>query len=104
MSQRKVSGTISDSIDARGFQPAALPAHESAFAMTVHEAQGSELDAVRLLLPARFNRVLSRELVYTGITRARRETASSGECGCHRRCTGAACEPVVGLGWRLAEP
>ncbi|MEG2804417.1 exodeoxyribonuclease V subunit alpha [Stenotrophomonas sp.] len=55
----------------RGFHPGALPAHESAFAMTVHKAQGSEFDAVWLQLPRHDNRVLSRELVYTGMTRAR---------------------------------
>lgn len=37
----------------RGFHPAALPAHESAFAMTVHKAQGSEFDTVWLQLPTR---------------------------------------------------
>lgn len=57
----------------RVFHPAALPAHDSAFAMTVHKSQGSEFDSVWLLLPQRGNRVLSRELVYTGITRARSE-------------------------------
>ncbi len=55
----------------RAFHPAALPAHESAFAMTVHKAQGSEFDAVWLQLPRRDTRVLSRELIYTGMTRAR---------------------------------
>jgi len=55
----------------RAFHPAALPAHESAFAMTVHKAQGSEFDTVFLQLPGRDARVLSRELLYTGITRAR---------------------------------
>ncbi len=55
----------------RPFHPAALPAHDSAFAMTVHKAQGSEFDEVWLVLPERLNRVLSRELVYTGMTRAR---------------------------------
>ncbi|WP_411849295.1 exodeoxyribonuclease V subunit alpha [Stenotrophomonas sp. LGBM10] len=55
----------------RAFHPGALPAHESAFAMTVHKAQGSEFDEVWLQLPRRDNRVLSRELVYTGMTRAR---------------------------------
>ncbi|MNV71584.1 RecBCD enzyme subunit RecD [compost metagenome] len=55
----------------RAFHPAALPAHESAFAMTVHKAQGSEFDQIWLQLPRRDNRVLSRELLYTGITRAR---------------------------------
>src|SRR5690606_11575059 len=54
------------------FHPAALPQHESAFAMTVHKAQGSEFDEAWLLLPRHDSRVLSRELVYTGITRARK--------------------------------
>src|SRR3546814_3244953 len=49
----------------RPFHPAALPAHDSAFAMTVHKAQGREFDEVWLVLPERDNRVLSRELVYT---------------------------------------
>jgi exodeoxyribonuclease V alpha subunit len=47
----------------RASHPAALPAHDSAFAMTVHKAQGSEFVEVWLLLPARDSRVLSRELV-----------------------------------------
>src|SRR5690606_36322751 len=55
----------------RAFHPAALPAHESALAMTVHKAQGSEFDEVWLQLPRNDSRVLSRELVYTGMTRAR---------------------------------
>ena len=57
----------------RGFHPAALPAHGGAFAMTVHKAQGSEFDSVWLLLPRHDARTLSRELVYTAITRARSE-------------------------------
>ena len=60
-----------DPANPRAFHPAALPLHESAFAMTVHKAQGSEFDQVWLQLPRRDNRVLSRELLYTGITRAR---------------------------------
>ncbi len=56
----------------RAWLPAALPAHESAFALTVHKSQGSEFDDVLLVLPERSVRVASRELLYTGITRARR--------------------------------
>jgi exodeoxyribonuclease V alpha subunit len=55
----------------RGFHPAAMPAHGGAFAMTVHKAQGSEFDAVWLQLPRVDARALSRELLYTAITRAR---------------------------------
>lgn len=52
-------------------RPGQLPAHDSAFATTVHKAQGSEFDAVALVLPEADARVCTRELLYTGITRAR---------------------------------
>jgi len=51
---------------------AKLPAHETAWAMTVHKSQGSELDRVLLVLPVADSAVLTRELLYTGLTRARR--------------------------------
>ena len=56
----------------RAWLPAAIPAHESAFAMTVHKAQGSEFGEVAFVLPERGARVISRELIYTGLTRCRR--------------------------------
>jgi exodeoxyribonuclease V alpha subunit len=55
----------------RSLPPSRLPAHETAFAMTVHKAQGSEFDSVMLLLPPAASPLLTRELLYTGITRAR---------------------------------
>jgi exodeoxyribonuclease V alpha subunit len=55
----------------RQFLPLRLPEHETAYAMTVHKSQGSEFDRVLLILPDRESPVLSRELLYTGITRAR---------------------------------
>jgi exodeoxyribonuclease V alpha subunit len=55
----------------RAIAPVRLPDHETAFAMTVHKSQGSEFDAVLLVLPAERNRVLTRELLYTAVTRAR---------------------------------
>ncbi|MGE4242846.1 exodeoxyribonuclease V subunit alpha [Ramlibacter sp.] len=48
-----------------------MPAHETAFAMTVHKSQGSEFDEVLVVLPRHASRVLSRELLYTAVTRAR---------------------------------
>ena len=48
-----------------------LPAHETVFAMTVHKSQGSEFDKVLLILPDQDSPLLTRELVYTAITRAR---------------------------------
>lgn len=55
----------------RTLAPIRLPEHETAFAVTIHKAQGSEFDEVLLLLPARHNPVLTRELLYTAVTRSR---------------------------------
>ncbi|MDE2178748.1 MAG: exodeoxyribonuclease V subunit alpha [Xanthomonadaceae bacterium] len=55
----------------RAMAPLALPAHETAYAMTVHKSQGSEFERVLLILPSLPGRGLSRELLYTGATRAR---------------------------------
>ncbi|WP_299312337.1 ATP-binding domain-containing protein, partial [uncultured Halomonas sp.] len=51
--------------------PSRLQAVETVFAMTVHKSQGSEFVHTALLLPDAPNPILTRELVYTGITRAR---------------------------------
>jgi exodeoxyribonuclease V alpha subunit len=49
-----------------------LPPHETVFAMTVHKSQGSEFDETLLVLPQEPVPVLTRELLYTGLTRARK--------------------------------
>ncbi|MFG6157651.1 exodeoxyribonuclease V subunit alpha [Halomonas sp. 1390] len=51
--------------------PSRLQAVETVFAMTVHKSQGSEFTHAALVLPDAPNPILTRELVYTGITRAR---------------------------------
>ena len=56
----------------RAIAPAALPPHDTAFALTVHKSQGSEFDHAALVLPATMNRILTRELIYTAVTRARK--------------------------------
>ena len=48
-----------------------LPENETVYAMTVHKSQGSEFKHVLLILPDRDNPVLTRELIYTGLTRAK---------------------------------
>jgi exodeoxyribonuclease V alpha subunit len=56
-----------------------LPSWELAFAMTVHKSQGSEFDDVLLVLPDDENhRLLTREIVYTGITRAKKRVILYG--------------------------
>ncbi|HEX5052559.1 MAG TPA: exodeoxyribonuclease V subunit alpha [Planctomycetota bacterium] len=56
----------------RPLAPLRLPPHETAWAMTVHKAQGSEFDEVLLVLPDRPGPLWQASLVYTGVTRARR--------------------------------
>lgn len=55
----------------RSFVPARLPEHETAYCLTVHKSQGSEFDHVLIVLPDLPSPVLTRELIYTAITRAR---------------------------------
>lgn len=55
----------------RKYSPARLPNCETVFAMTIHKSQGSEFEEVLLLLPETINPILTKELIYTGITRAR---------------------------------
>jgi exodeoxyribonuclease V alpha subunit len=55
----------------RSFAPARLPEHETAFALTVHKSQGSEFREVLVILPEEDAPVLTRELIYTAVTRAR---------------------------------
>lgn len=73
---RVAFGTPSGAL--RWISPARLPPHETVFAMTVHKSQGSELDRVALVLPAAVSPVLTRELVYTAVTRARRQIVVYG--------------------------
>jgi exodeoxyribonuclease V alpha subunit len=51
--------------------PGRLPPHETVFATTVHKSQGSEFDAVSVLLPDTASALVGRELLYTAVTRAR---------------------------------
>lgn len=53
--------------------PSRLPEHETVFAMTVHKSQGSEFESILLLLPETDSKLLTRELIYTGITRAKKQ-------------------------------
>lgn len=58
--------------EVKRYSPYRIKEHETAYAMTVHKSQGSEFDHVCLVFPDKDYPVLTRELVYTGITRARK--------------------------------
>ncbi|MBL8250116.1 MAG: exodeoxyribonuclease V subunit alpha [Candidatus Competibacter sp.] len=62
----------------RSFAPARLPEHETVYAMTAHKSQGSEFDRVLVVTPDEPSPVLSRELVYTALTRAKRQANFCG--------------------------
>lgn len=62
----------SENNEIRWVMPSRLPSYESVYAMTIHKTQGSEFGHVALVLPTqKDNKLLSRELLYTGITRAK---------------------------------
>jgi exodeoxyribonuclease V alpha subunit len=55
------------------FSPLRLGSVETAYAMTIHKSQGSQFGTAAVLLPSLGARILTRELLYTAVTRARRE-------------------------------
>lgn len=57
----------------KAIQPSRLPQHETAYVMTVHKSQGSEFTHTALVLPDKFSPVVSRELLYTALTRAKQK-------------------------------
>jgi exodeoxyribonuclease V alpha subunit len=61
--------------------PARLEAVETVHALTIHKSQGSQVDAVAILVPAETSRILTRELFYTAVTRARTSVLVCGTAG-----------------------
>lgn len=59
----------------RAIAPSRLPDHNRAYALTVHKSQGSEFHHVLLILPDKPSSIISRELIYTAITRARKSVS-----------------------------
>ena len=77
--------------------PSRLPPHETVFAMTVHKSQGSEFDQVGLLLPPAHSALLTRELIYTGVTRAKKLVRLYGTEDVLRRSVDTRVERASGL-------
>jgi exodeoxyribonuclease V alpha subunit len=88
----------------RYVSPARLPDHETTFAMTIHKSQGSEFDHAVIVLPEGPSRVLTRELVYTGVTRARRQVTVVGSPAVLARALGRPVRRWSGLGTALWGP
>jgi len=87
----------------RAVAPLRLPEHESAFATTVHKAQGSEFDHVLLLLPAKPNRGVTRELLYTAVTRSRSGVTIVGSAEVLEKAISSPTRRYSGLIARLGE-
>lgn len=85
----------------RKLPPQTLPEHETVFAMTVHKSQGSEFDRALLILPDRPSPVLTRELLYTGLTRARKGVEIWGRTEILRYAVERKVERTSGLRERL---
>ena len=77
-----------------------LPPWELAFATTVHKSQGSEFDDVLLVLPPdEAHRLLTREIVYTGVTRARKRIIIYGTASVLKNALTRQIERQSGLVW-----
>jgi exodeoxyribonuclease V alpha subunit len=87
----------------RPLPPARLPEHETAFAITVHKSQGSEFDRVAVVLPDRRGPVLTRELLYTACTRARRQVSLCASASVVEHAVGTPTSRRSGLLARLRE-
>jgi len=81
----------------RAFHPVRLPEHETVYALTVHKSQGSEFDRILLILPDRGSPVLTKELLYTGITRARENVEVWGDENVFREAVDRRTTRVSGL-------
>jgi exodeoxyribonuclease V alpha subunit len=85
------------------FSPSRLGAVETVYAMTIHKSQGSQFDAAAVILPEPDSRILTRELLYTAATRARRRLILAGSEEAVRAAVGRPVARASGLGWRLAQ-
>ncbi|MCK0540963.1 AAA family ATPase [Anaerobiospirillum sp. NML02-A-032] len=88
-------------LDVNIISPMLLTSCESGFAMSVHKSQGSEYDRVCIMLSDRPNRVLTRELVYTAITRAKKSVQLLGPKASLSSSLARSVERASGLALRL---
>ena len=95
-----VSGQA-DAGRARSFPLPQLPEAVTSWAMSIHKSQGSEFDTVYVALPDRDSRVLSRELLYTAVTRAKSKVVLVGSAETLRNAIGKTARRESGLGYRL---
>ena len=78
-----------------------LPVHETVYAMTIHKSQGSEFQHVLVILPDRETPLLTRQLLYTGLTRARGSVTVLAPETILRQAIAAQTQRASGLGQAL---
>ncbi len=98
---RAVIGTASGPLD---FATSRLSDVETMHAMTIHKSQGSQADEVTVLLPSEDSRLLTRELLYTAVTRAKRKVRVVGSDAAVRAALGRRAVRATGLRHRLQPP
>ena len=84
--------------------PTRLDAVDTVHALTIHKSQGSQVDAVAVLLPDPSSRILTRELLYTAVTRARKSMIVCGTEAAIRAALGRPVAHASGLARRLWGP
>ncbi len=87
----------------RALLPSRLPPHETVYAMTIHKSQGSEFAHTVLVLPDSPSPLLTRELVYTGITRAKARLDLYGDRSLLAQAVRKKTERYSGLAERLGK-
>jgi exodeoxyribonuclease V alpha subunit len=98
-------GGVTAAFERRGeiaeYSPARLGAVETVYAMTVHKSQGSQFGTAAVLLPDPASQILTRELLYTAVTRARDRLIVAGGEDAIRAAIARPVARASGLGWRL---
>lgn len=101
--QLKVYFLLADQL--RAFLPSRLPSHQTAFAMTIHKSQGSEFAHVMIALGNQLNSqtesLVTKELLYTAITRAKRQVTLVASDSLLTQCVNNAIQRHSGLARRL---
>jgi exodeoxyribonuclease V alpha subunit len=95
-------GRLSAAFERGGFSPTRLGAVDTVYAMTVHKSQGSQFDTAAVLLPDASSPILTRELLYTAVTRARDELILVGSEDAVRAAVARPVARASGLARRLA--
>ncbi len=102
------AGRVSAAFERRGavvtFSPSRLAAIDTVYAMTIHKSQGSQFATAAVLLPDHPSQILTRELLYTAVTRARERLILAGTEEAIRTAVSRPVARASGLRWRLWGP